>query len=103
MDYKLTNKANVWQSDPADDPWEFEKNDDGSMFYIKTNQNKVLEAKDDSKVVFTVKDKDKAGQLWKKEDTMEGYFIFENPEFSKVLTANANALEIKGMYFTLYT
>jgi hypothetical protein len=99
---KLKNKENRWQSD---EEWKFEQNDDRSMFYIKnTNRDKVLEALDNDKVDFKVKVNDKAGQLWKKENIKEGYFILESSEFSQVLTANnENTLEIKGILHFIST
>ena len=100
-DSKLTNKANVWQSV---DIWKFEETDDNTIFYIRNiNQDKVLEVLDDDSVDFVDFVKDKADQLWKKGDTMEGYFTLKNDKWSKVLTAiSEDKFEVKGR-FTLYT
>ena len=98
----MTNKANVWQSV---DKWKFEETDDKTIFYIRNiNQDKVLEVLDDDLVDLVDKVADKDDQLWKKGDTMEGYFTLKNSKWSKVLTAiSEDKFEVKGMYFTLYT
>ena len=97
----MTNKANVWQSV---DKWKFEETDDKTIFYIRNiNQDKVLEVLDDDLVDLVDKVADKDDQLWKKGDTMEGYFTVKNVKLSKVLTAiSEDKFEVKGR-FTLYT
>ena len=94
----MSNKGNVWKSD---DEWEFEKIGDTAMFYIRNkNQSKVLEVLDDDLVDLVEFVEDKADQIWKKGDTMEGYFTLENSELSKVITAiNDTKIGVKGISF----
>ena len=101
-DFKLTNKADVWQSV---DQWEFVDNDDKTMFYIRNiNQKKVLKVLDDDSVDLVDFDADKADQLWKKGDTMEGYFTLKNSKLSKVLTAiSEDKFEVKGTLLYILT
>ena len=101
-DPKLINKANVWQSD---DEWEFKKTDDNTMFHIRSiTQNKVLEVLANDSVVLVDIVADKVDQLWKKGDTMEGYFTLKNSKWSKVLTAiSEDKFEVKGILLTPYT
>ena len=94
-DFKLTNKANVWQSV---DQWEFENTDDNTTFHIRKNKDKVLEVLDDDSIDLVDKVPDKPDQLWKKGDTMEGYFTLKNSKWSKVLTAiSEDKFEVKGI------
>ena len=95
-DFKLANKANVWQSV---DKWEFVKNDDKTMFYIRNiDKSKVLEVLDDNLVDCADFVENKADQLWKKGDTMEGYFTLKSFELSKVMTAiSETKIEVKGI------
>ena len=101
-DPKLINKANVWQSE---DEWEFKKTDDNTMFHIRRiNQNKVLEVLANDSVVLVDIVADKVDQLWKKGDTMEGYFTLKNSKWSKVLTAiSEDKFEVKGILLHILT
>ena len=101
-DPKLINKANVWQSD---DEWEFKKSDDNTMFHIRSiTQNKVLEVLANDSVVLVDIVADKVDQLWKKGDTMEGYFTLKNSKWSKVLTAiSEDKFEVKGILLYILT
>ena len=101
-DSKLTNKANVWQSV---DKWKFEETDDKTIFYIRNiNQDKVLEVLDDDLVDLVDKVADKDDQLWKKGDTMEGYFTLKNSKWSNVLTAiSEDEFEVKGILLYILT
>ena len=100
-DFKLTNKANVWQSV---DQWEFENTDDNTTFHIRKNKNRVLEVLDDDSIDLVDKVPDKPDQLWKKGDTMEGYFTLKNSKWSKVLTAISEAkFEVKGILLYILT
>ena len=101
-DSKLTNKANVWQSV---DKWKFEETDDNTIFYIRNiNQNQVLEVLDDDLIDLVDIVKGKADQLWKKGDTMEGYFTLKNSKWSKVLTAiSEDIFEVKGILLYILT
>ena len=92
----MTNKANVWQSV---DQWKFVKTGDNTMFHIRgITQNKVLEVLANDSVVLVDIVADKADQLWKKGDTMEGYFTLKNSKWSKVLTAiSEDKFEVKGI------
>ena len=101
-DPKLINKANVWQSD---DEWEFKKTEDNTMIHIRSiNQNKVLEVLANDSVVLVDIVADKADQLWKKGDTMEGYFTLKNSKWSKVLTAiSEDKFEVKGILLHILT
>ena len=101
-DFKLTNKADVWQSV---DQWEFVDNDDKTMFYIRNiNQKKVLKVLDDDSVDLVDFDADKADQLWKKGDTMEGYFTLKNSKLLKVLTAiSEDKFQVKGILLHILT
>ena len=100
-DFKLTNKANVWQSV---DQWEFENTDDNTTFHIRKNKDKVLEVLDDDSIDLVDKVPDKPDQLWKKGDTMEGYFTLKNSKWSKVLTAiSEDKFEVKGILLYILT
>ena len=101
-DSKLTNKANVWQSV---DKWKFEETDDNTIFYIRNiNQNQVLEVLDDDLIDLVDIVKGKADQLWKKGDTMEGYFTVKNVKLSKVLTAiSEDKFEVQGILLYILT
>ena len=101
-DPKLINKANVWQSD---DEWEFKKTDDNTMFHIRSiTHNKVLEVLANDSVVLVDIVADKVDQLWKKGDTMEGYFTLKNSKWSKVLTAiSEDKFEVKGILLYILT
>ena len=101
-DPKLINKANVWQSN---DEWEFKKTDDNTMFHIRSiTQNKVLEVLANDSVVLVDIVADKVDQLWKKGDTMEGYFTLKNSKWSKVLTAiSEDKFEVKGILLYILT
>ena len=90
----LENMGNNWQSI---DEWKLKT--EGEMFYIEnSSNNKVLGATIDDKVVeedFVV---GKGEQLWSKHViNNDGNFTLRNFEAQKVLTANPNGLEIRGM------
>ena len=57
-----------------------------------------METKSDGKVILQDFEDGKAEQLWKKEKAKtKGYFIFENSNVTKVLTAiDEDSLEITG-------
>ena len=100
-DFELTNKADIWQSD---DQWEFVETNDNTMFHIRKNKNKVLEVLDDDSVDLVDMVPDKADQLWKKGDTMEGYFTLKNSKWSKVLTAiSEDKFEVQGILLYILT
>ena len=98
----MTNKANVWQSV---DQWKFVKTGDNTMFYINnTDKNKVLEVLANDSVILVDIVAEKTDQLWKKGDTMEGYFTLKNSKWSKVLTAiSEDKFEVKGILLYILT
>ena len=70
------------------------------LFYIENvNKTKVWGITNDNKIILENFEEGKAHQLWKKgEPDKDGYFILENSEVSKVITAGTSesGLEIKG-------
>ena len=89
----LKNKSNLWISHM----WKFKTS--GKFVYIKHIVNKkILEITKDGSVVEGDFVKDKPAQLWKKGTSdADGYFILENTDTPKVLTAvSPSRLEIKG-------
>ena len=72
---------------------------EGEMFYIEnSSNNKVLGATIDDKVVEEDIVGGKGEQLWSKHViNNDGNFILRNCEAQKILTANPNGLEIRGM------
>ena len=70
------------------------------MFYIENiNKTKVWGTTNDNIVILENFEEGKAQQLWEKgEPNAEGYFILENSEVPKVITAGTSesVLEIKG-------
>ena len=90
----LINKGGIWRSA---NEWNFIPNDDGTIYIEDTSDdNKVLGLKGDE-VVPEVKVSNKKGQLWiKGEEMAGGYTVLTNYESSKVLTATASGLKVKG-------
>ena len=86
--------GNNWQSI---DEWKLKA--EGEMFYIeKSSNNKVLGATIDGKVVEEDFVGGKGEQLWSKHViNNDGNFTLKNSEAQKLLTANPNGLEVKGM------
>ena len=70
------------------------------LFYIENiNKTKVWGTTNDNKVILENFEEGKAQQLWKKgEPDADGYFILENSDVPKVITAptSEKGLEIKG-------
>ena len=70
------------------------------MFYIENiNKTKVWGTTNDGQVIREDYEEGKAQQLWKKgEPNAEGYFILENSEVPKVITAGTDerGLKIEG-------
>ena len=93
-DTTLINKGGIWRST---NEWNFIPNDDGTIYIEDTSDdNKVLGLKGDE-VVPEVKVSNKKGQLWiKGEEMAGGYTVLKNYESSKVLTATASGLKVKG-------
>ena len=95
----LYNKEGLWKSN---DMWNFTVKEGVSqkeLIYVENiNETKVWGTTNDGKVILEIFEEDKAEQLWKKgEPSAEGYFIFENYEVSKVITATSStSLELKG-------
>ena len=75
------------------------------MFYINnTDKNKVLEVLANDSVILVDIVAEKTDQLWKKGDTMEGYFTLKNSKWSKVLTAiSEDKFEVKGILLYILT
>ena len=78
--------------------WIFKPKDDDLIYIENASKAKVLGATSDGKVILEDFEGGNAHQLWKKgELDAEDYFILENSEVSKVLTAiSESSLEIKG-------
>ena len=90
------NKADIWESTDA---WNLLPNEEGTMYYIASDNNQVL-ARSNNEVIPKLKslhDDDK--QLWMKgEDDADGFFTLENKDSLKFLTVtSASDLETKGM------
>ena len=90
----LENMGTNWQSIGQ---WKLKK--EGEVFYIEnTLNNKVLGATIDDKVVEEDVVVGKVEQLWSKQViNNDGNFTLRNCEAQKLLTANPNGLEIRGM------
>ena len=82
----------------SDEEWVFKPKT--NLIYIQNIlTEKVLGATNDGQVIREKYEEGKAQQLWKKgEPDKDGYFILENSEVSKVITAGTSesGLEIKG-------
>ena len=96
----LHNKEGLWKSN---DMWNFTVKEGVSqkeLIYVENiNETKVWGTTNDDKVILENFEEGKAQQLWKKgEPDKDGYFILENSEVSKVITAGTSesGLEIKG-------
>ena len=89
------NKADIWESTDA---WNLLPNEEGTMYYIASDNNQVL-ARSNNEVIPKVKSLNDDKQLWVKgEDDVDGFFTLENVDSAKVLTAtSASDLETKGM------
>ena len=97
MDGKvLYNYDGLWKSD---EKWNFKAKDD--LIYIENiSRSKVLGTTNDGEVILEDFKEDKAGQLWKKGDSLDefdGFYTLENSKVPKVITATSSSnLEIKG-------
>ena len=90
----IENMGTNWQSIGQ---WKLKKK--GEMFYIQNSlNNKVLGPTIDDKVVEEDIVGGKSEQLWSKHViNNDGNFTLRNCEAQKLLTANPNGLEIRGM------
>ena len=94
----LTNKANLWTSNQLGTyEWNFRTK--GKFVYIENiSKKKVLGITHDGSVIEEDFVEDKTRQLWKIGTShADGYFILENSDTTKLLTAiSPSRLETKG-------